>query len=194
MAADPNPEVAAVLKWRTALQVETGAARASAARLRRASSVLDALLLEETQDLLRRAHQAAPKATVPERDRRLVVLAMTLPRIEGESKTSLARALGQTSADRTPSGEERPRLSPARFGALARAARTRDWDGFARALRRALAILGDAPIDVARLARDVLALDDETLIRWTYDYWQTLQPPETANFQPDDAEEMEDAR
>jgi len=192
MAADPKSATAKVLEWRRALQTETGAARAASARLRRAPSVLDALLLEETLDLIRAAREAGPKAPVRDFDQRLVVLAMTLPRIANESKTSLARALGQTSAGRAPAGEERPRLSPARFGALVRAARARNWDGFARALRRALTILGDAPIDVAGFVRDVLFLDDAMLRRWTYDYWQTLQPSEKSNPQPD-ANAMEDA-
>jgi CRISPR type I-E-associated protein CasB/Cse2 len=173
------------------LQAETGVARAASARLRRAPSVLDALLLEETLDLIRAARETEPKPPVRDFDQRLVVLAMTLPRIADESKTSLARALGQTSAGRTPAGEERPRLSPARFGTLVRTARARDWDGLARALRRALTTLGGAPIDVARFVRDVLFLDDAMLRRWTYDYWQTLQPSEKNNPQPD-AEKMED--
>ena len=74
-----------------------------------------------------------------------------------------------------------------------RAARAHNWDSFARALRRALTILADAPIDVASLVRDVLFLDDATLRRWAYDYWQTLQPKETNISQPD-ADEMEDAQ
>ncbi len=192
MAADPRPAIAAVLKWRSASQAETGVARAASARLRRAPSVLDALLLEETLDLIRAARETEPKPPVRDFDQRLVVLAMTLPRIADESKTSLARALGQTSSGRTPAGEERPRISPARFGALVRAARARNWDGFARALRRAIMILGGAPIDVAGLVRDVLLLNDATLRRWTYDYWQTLQPNEKNNPQPD-TNEMEDA-
>ena len=53
-------------------------------------------------------------------------------------------------------------------------------------------ILGDAPIDVAGFVRDVLFLDDAMLRRWTYDYWQTLQPSEKSNPQPD-ANAMEDA-
>ncbi len=191
MAADLRPAIAEVLRWRSALQAETGVARAASARLRRAPSVLDALLLEETLDLIRAAGATKPKPPGRDFDQRLVVLAMTLPRIAYESKTSLARALGQTSAGRMPTGEERPRLSPARFGALVRAARARNWDGFARALRRAITILGDAPIDVTGLVRDILYLRDATLRRWTYDYWQTLQPNETNNPQPD-ANEMED--
>ena len=176
MASDPQSVVVAVLKWRRTLQSETGAARAASARLRRASSVLDALMLEETLVLIKAVRHAEPRAPSGDFEQRLVVLAMTLAHIETDAKTPLARALGQTATGRSPTGDERPRLSPARFGALVRSARARDWAGFARALRRALAILGAAPIDVASLIRDVLFLNDATLRRWTYDYWQTRAP------------------
>ena len=176
MASDPRPVVFAVLKWRRALHSETGAARAASARLRRAASVLDALMLEETLALIKAVRHAEPRAPSGDFEQRLVVLAMTLAHIETDAKTPLARALGQSAVGRSPAGDERPRLSPARFGALVRSARARDWAGFARALRRALAILGDAPIDVAGLIRDVLFLNDATLRRWTYDYWQTRAP------------------
>ncbi len=178
MANEPQPVVAAVLKWRRSLQNESGAARAASARLRRAPNVLEALMLEETLDLIKAARQAGAKGFSADFELRLVVLAMTLARVEGESRTALARALGQTS------GDERPRLSPARFGVLLRAARSRDWDSFARALRRALAILGDTPFDVARLVGDVLFLNDATLRRWAYDYWQTSAPADTEPPQP----------
>jgi CRISPR type I-E-associated protein CasB/Cse2 len=176
MASDPQSVVAAVLKWRRALQSETGAARAANARLRRAASVLDALMLEETLDLIKAVRHAEPWPPTGDFEQRLVLLAMTLAHIETDSKTPLARALGQTAAGRTPAGEERPRLSPARFGALVRSARALDWAAFARALRRDLAILGNASIDVANLIRDVLFLNDATLRRWAYDYWQTRAP------------------
>lgn len=185
MASEPSPAVVAVLKWRGSLQVETGAARASSARLRRAGSVLDALLLQETHDLIRSVRQADPSAGSRDFDRKLVVLAMTLPRLEGGSKIAFAAALGQTSEGRPPGDDDRPRLSAARFGALVRVARAKEWDGLARALRRAVAILDGAPIDVARLVHDLLFLGDETLRRWTYDYWQTLAPPDSDDSQPD---------
>ena len=101
MAADPKSAIAEVLKWRRALQTETGAARAASARLRRAPSVLDALLLEETLDLIRAAREAEPKAPVRDFDQRLVVLAMTLPRIADEFE-NLARP-------RPGTDERRPR-------------------------------------------------------------------------------------
>jgi CRISPR type I-E-associated protein CasB/Cse2 len=192
MASDPQSVVVAVLKWRRTLQSETGAARAASARLRRASSVLDALMLEETLALIKAVRHAEPRAPSGDFEQRLVVLAMTLAHIETDAKTPLARALGQTAAGRSPADDERPRLSPARFGALVRSARARDWAGFARAARRALAILGDAPIDVAGLIRDVLFLNDATLRRWTYDYWQTRAPSDDETSQPA-SNEMETA-
>lgn len=176
MAYEPRPEIGAVLQWRRALQFDTGAARAERARLKRAASVFDALLLSETLDLVKTVRAKAPQAPSGDFEQRLVVLAMTLPWIASETGVSFARALGQTAAGRAPVGEERPRLSPARFGALLRAARSRDWDGLARGLRRASAILGEARVDAAALVRDVLFLNDAVLRRWTYDYWQTRDP------------------
>ena len=177
MASEPQPQVAAVLNWRRELQSQSGASRAARARLRRASSVIEALMLEETLDLIKAARQAGARGS-GDFEQRLVVLAMTLARVEGESGAPLARVLGQTSND------DRPRLSPARFGGLLRAARARNWDAFARALRRAMAILGDTRFDVARLVRDVLDLDDATLRRWAYDYWQTSAPADPESSQP----------
>jgi len=176
MANEPRTEIGAVLKWRGRLHLDTGAARAARARLRRASSVFDALLLEETLDLIKAVRAQTAQPPKGEFEQRLVVLAMTLSAIESEKGTAFARALGQTAAGRAPTGEERPRLSPARFGALVRAGRAGEWDAFARALRRALAIRGDAPIDAGNLIADVLYLNDAVLRRWTYDYWQTRDP------------------
>ncbi len=176
MANEPRPEISAVLQWRRALHLDTGLARAARARLRRATSVFDALLLSETLDLIKAVRAKAALAPSGDFEQRLVVLAMTLPQIKAETGTSFARALGQTAAGRAPVGDERPRFSPARFGALLRAARSRDWDALARALRRASAILEDARVDAVGLVGDLLFLDDAVLRRWTYDYWQTRDP------------------
>ena len=171
MPDELSPAVAAALTWRKRLSEDAGAS----ARLRRAASVFDALMVEDTHRLLREVRRASER-TSADLDRRLIVLAMTLPRLTREGSVSLVGALGSTAAGHTPSGEERARLSPARFGALARAAHLRDWDAFARALRRALAILGDTPVDVAGFARDLIGFGDATLRRWTYEYWRTLAP------------------
>lgn len=183
MAADPKDAVGAALRWHCALWPKnpTGVSRAARARLRRSPTVLDVLMLADTHDLLRRLNEAGAQKL----DERVAVLATALARVEpGESRTPFARALGQTAEGRRPGADERPRLSPARFGVLLRAAHARDWDGFARALRRALAILGDAPFDVATLVGDLLFLNEKTLQRWTYAYWQTTAPDDEADADP----------
>jgi CRISPR type I-E-associated protein CasB/Cse2 len=185
VAADPKDAVAAALRWHGALHVDTGANRAARARLRRCGSVLDAVLLEETHGLLRRVHQAG----VDKIDDRVAVLATIFARVKpGESRIPFARALGQTSEGRKPQADERQRLSPARFGALMRAAQARDWDGFARAMRRALAILGDASFNMPAFISDVLFLNDRALQRWTYAYWQTTAPADDDQPQPSTTE------
>ena len=193
MDAEQNKATAAVLQWWRALHVDIGAARAARARLRRCSGALDALLLEETHSLIKAARSAEAGSAVRDVERRLLVLATTLPLVEHQSKTPFARALGQTSDGRIPTGDEQPRLSPARFGALTRAAHARDWDRFARALRRALAILDQTPFDVARLIDDILFMKGGTLQRWTYDYWQTRAPADRSDIESSDspANEME---
>jgi CRISPR type I-E-associated protein CasB/Cse2 len=186
MDAEQNNATTAVLRWWRALHIDIGAARAARARLRRCSGAFDALLLEETHNLIKAARSAGA-ATGRDVERRLLVLATTLPLVEYQSKISLARALGQTSDGRIPTGDERPRLSSARFGALTRAAHARDWDRFARALRRAILILGETPFDVARLIDDVLFMNRGTLQRWTYDFWQTRAPADRSDIEASDS-------
>jgi len=188
MAIDPHPVVGAVLTWRRVLMSDTGASRAASARLRHASCVRDALMREETLGLIRAVRQADGRTPSHHFEQRLVVLAMLLAHIDGESKTPFARALGQTASGLAPFGHERPLFSPTRFAALMRSANDRDWDGFARALRRAVVILGNTPIDVARLIGDVLYLSDATLCSWAYDYWQTSAPTQDEPTQDEPAQ------
>jgi CRISPR type I-E-associated protein CasB/Cse2 len=179
----PIDAVNAVLGWqRRWLQLDAGDSRAARARLRRAASAFDALLLAETQVLIRAVHVTRDKRLPRDADERLAVLAMTLAHVERSSPTPFAAALGFGPHGGPPNLQqgERPRLSPARFGALTRAVHSRDWDRFARASRRAVAILGDSAFNVPRFVRDVLSMNDRTLQRWIYQYWQTDAPPELA--------------
>ena len=143
--------------------------------------MFDALLLSETHQLINMVRRSGEKRRLPtDADQRLAVLAIALAHIKNKSAIHLAAALGRTIDGRPPNTKagERPRLSPARFGSLLRAADARDWDGFARALRRSLAILGDATFYVPGLVGDVLHMGDKTLQHWTYRYWQTNAPGE----------------
>jgi CRISPR type I-E-associated protein CasB/Cse2 len=196
VAAETDKAVMAVLKWCGSppseaeedqdaaawLWRDSGESRAAQARLRRAANVFDALLLAETHALIKLVRDTGDKRLPKDADERLAVLAMTLAHVERSSKTPFATALGLGPEGRRPDlkAGERPRLSPARFSALLRAARDRDWDRFARAARRAVAILGDSAFDAHGFVRDVLRMNDRTLQRWTYLYWQTDAPREPA--------------
>ena len=183
MAAETDKRIGAVdavLGWQRWLQLDVRDSRAAKARLRRAASAFDALLLAETHVLIRAVHVTGDERVPRDADERLAALAMTLAHVETSSPTPFAAALGFGPHGGPPNLQqgERPRLSPTRFGALMRAGHSRDWDRFARASRRAVAILGDSAFNVPRFVRDVLSMNDRTLQRWTYQYWQTDAPPE----------------
>jgi CRISPR type I-E-associated protein CasB/Cse2 len=188
MAAEEGNATAAVLQWWRSLQSDSGASRASAARLRRCANIFHALLLPETHDLIKAVRRSGDARLANDVDRRLAVLAMALAHVDKSSTTPFAEVLGKTAGD-----GDRPRLSPARFGALMRAAHARDWDDFARALRRAFAILGDSRFDVPRFVGDVLHMGDHALQRWTYQYWQTTAPsePDEQSQSPNDTETIQ---
>jgi CRISPR type I-E-associated protein CasB/Cse2 len=182
MTAEPacQTPTAAILSWWGWLQLDIGESRAAAARLRRCTSVFDALLLSETHQLIKVVRRSGERRLAYDADQRLAVLAIALAHIKNTSAIPFAAALGRTIDGRPPNTKvgERPRLSPARFGALLRTADARNWDGFARALRRSVAILGDTTFYVPGLIGDVLHMGDKTLQHWTYRYWQTNAPGE----------------
>lgn len=189
MKDDPLTQ-AAVAWWRTLHDSNLAASRAAKARLKRCQTPLDALLLRETHDLLKALVRAGYRLDRSRADHRVALLAMALARVAPASGPTkpFALALGQSRG-----GEETQVFSPLRFTSLMRTAQARDWEALARALRRALAILGDTSLDAAALARDILCLDDRTLRRWTYEYWQTATPPgeRAAELDPPPAAELD---
>jgi CRISPR type I-E-associated protein CasB/Cse2 len=192
VAVESDKAVMAVLKWcgwrrpeanegqdpAPRLWSDTGESRAAKARLRRTTTVFDALLLAETHALIKQVREAGDERLPRDADERLAVLAMTLAHLEKSSDRPFAAALGFGPDGRPPDLQagDRPRVSPPRFRALMRAAHERDWDSFARATRRAVAILGDSAFNAYGFVRDVLRMNDRTLQRWTYQYWQTDAP------------------
>jgi hypothetical protein len=71
----PIDAVNAVLDWqRRWLQLDAADSRAARARLRRATSAFDALLLAETQVLIRAVHVTRDKRLPREADERLAIL------------------------------------------------------------------------------------------------------------------------
>lgn len=174
MSEDRKEIVGAVLRWRQRLASDTGPHRAARARLRRCATILDALIERETIELVKSV-RAVAKIT-RDREDRLAIIAIALAHNPNDGKGAFATALGHTAEGKSPGEGDRPKFAPARFTSLVRQVEQRDWEGLIRSLRRAFAILGDTPFSAPGLVADLLYLDDRTLQRWTYDYWQTSAP------------------
>lgn len=149
--------------WRRALaDPDSGAARALAARLRRASGA--AVLAEpEVHALARRLGMGPAQAPV------LVRLVQVLAELRAHDAAPLARRLG---------GAE-PVLSSLRFQRLLRAGEGE----FTTQLRRAL-IMADRRCNAARLAGDLMLWDhpeygDRIRARWCFDYFGSPPPQST---------------
>lgn len=185
-----------VEKWWKPLHSHHGD-RGARARLKRCESVLDALLEPETHRLIACVYEEGSHAP----QQRLAVLSLILARIENtDRRFSFADALGRSARDGDipKNKEDRPRLSPMRFSALLRAggallkagADTDELDRFARALRRALAILDDTPFDVRRFIGDVLFFNDQTRQQWTFEYYHTRRADTPENTQPEEETQL----
>lgn len=138
--------------WRRSLaNRDSGAARALAARLRRATG-LEVLVEPAVQDLARRLGFAAADAE------RLLRLVQVLAELRETDAAPLARRLGGV-------------LSPLRFQRLMRA----QDDAFVTQLRRAL-VMADRRCNAHRLAGDLLAWEhsdrgDAVRAQWCFDYF-----------------------
>ncbi len=168
-----SPTVNAVVNWWKLIHAEHGD-RGARARLKRCDGVFDALLEPETHKLIAKVRENGHAS-----EKNLAVLALALARVKPTEQPvrfpTFAAALGQQPSD------ARPRLSPMRFSSLLRA--SEDTDEFARALRRALAILGDTPFNVRRFIGDVLFFTDQTRQRWTFEYYHTRRTDTVENTQ-----------
>ncbi|MCL3883009.1 type I-E CRISPR-associated protein Cse2/CasB [Marivita sp. GX14005] len=132
---------------------EDAAARGLAARLRRAASPVDVAAEPAVHVLaqrLRKQEQVIPVARI-------------LAEIRGDTKETLARRLGP--------GLKEPAISNARFERLIRS----EHDALVSALRRVLPAV-DRRCNVGRLGADLLYWNEDTRIRWTFDYYHTDMP------------------
>lgn len=164
----PDSGQIALAWWRKNLQpqAETGAVRGFRARLRRATGPVEALLEARVHELYGDLPSYKPRPEV------LAGLAQVLSAVEKHNGTPIAKAFGEG----TPKA-----LSPQRFQRLIR---EDDPAALSLALRRSLPLIGEG-CNVAALARDYLFWNEETRIRWCFDYYGA-PPPGAADKEDDE--------
>ena len=176
MTFEPKESVDSIVIWWRALHPQDNGDRgdrAARAELRRAETLMDALMLPQTQWLLQAMRKTSLSAAL---DDNVILLAMVLAHVSsGTRPISFTQALGQTQDGKRPTDGNRQRLSTLRFGALMGAMSRDDLDARARALRRAVIMLKETPFDVRRFITDMLFFNDRTQRNWTYEYWQTFR-------------------
>lgn len=169
----PSPAdttVSAVISWWSSLypgQNHRGDASARAS-IRRAGSPFEVMLQPATHVMYEKVRAKTGANLNDHSARRLALAAAALCELRTTERSRLAftRALGPNSKD------EPALLSQLRFQNLM-AAMNRDDDDALVALRRAMIMIKDTPINVHGLVRDILTYDDQTRIRWTFDYFKT---------------------
>lgn len=158
------------------------------AALRRATSPEAVLIEEAFHDLLARMREGGYDFSGWPGARflrfALVIGALAERRTDGAQGRPLAAVLGGTTRS-----EER-RLKTLRFQALI-AALDRGADGEAlTALRRALKIAADQPIDLFRLVRELMSWGERTRIDWTFAYFGQSSRPSAPHDRDPEAEEL----
>lgn len=142
--------------------------RAALARLRRCSTVAEAMQDPATISLFRRCGATGPN-DLPAIGLAAAVLAHVRLDQPGQK---VARQIGPDS----PEKPETAMLKPLRFRRLMEASTD---DERLTAFRRLIALAGGV-LNVTDLADAVLDWTERTQRRWVYDYWNAGQPPERA--------------
>lgn len=154
-----------IMSWWLSLQDD----RATRAQLRRCSTLMGALDIQQTHKLLKRIeNRKLHNATI--------TLTIILAHVDKDNNGAppFAKVLGK--------GDEQKLLSNLRFGSLLQALvkREDDWGAVIRNLRRAIKIAKGQNFNVRRLVGDILFFDEQTQRDWTYDYWQTTRDDESS--------------
>jgi CRISPR system Cascade subunit CasB len=137
--------------------------RAALARLRRCATVMDAMQDPETVRLLRSASGSGRQDFET-----AALTAAVLAHVRGDNPAlPVARQIGPESPDKP----ETAIVKPLRFRRIVDAETP---DERLTAFRR-LAAQADGRLNVANLARALVRWDEETRIRWTYEYWNAGQ-------------------
>lgn len=158
MSTDEKPYVIIQKWWREAIGADTGAARALAARLRRASGPVEILAHEAVVEL-------ADRLDLRTDPRRLTLIAGTVAHVsehDHDPSSRLARRLG---------AGEKPAMSKPRFERLLRSTDAE----LTTNMRRAIAMVG-GKCDVGALGKDLLFWNDKTRVRWCFEYFGETAP------------------
>jgi CRISPR type I-E-associated protein CasB/Cse2 len=181
MSAPPKDDPTAVILfwWRELYHDPEKGHRGDAggrARLRRAGTILEVMCEEAFNDLVTTMQEKAGEAGLALDDaqsdfwRRAALAAAVLAErklTDSDRNRPFAGALGHVME-----GETRP-MSELRFNALMKAMTHGEPDEKLRALRRAMALLGDAGFNIGNFVRDLLHFDDRTRIDWVFAYFHT---------------------
>ena len=146
--------------WLGLTDKSIGRSRADLARLRRAGSTVDVVVIRAVHDLNRRL--TARGHDLRQWPERLVLVASTLAHVKENTGMRLAHWMG--------SGEQKA-LSEMRFERLIR---THNPAELATQLRRALVVV-EQRANVARLAQDLRYWGDSTRATWCFDYYGAPQ-------------------
>ena len=167
MTATLDPGTVARRWWHETFGRDDGRARTARTQLRRCATVLEVLMIESphrlSQRLRRHGRHAAPD--------QIAVMALGLAHIREPGARPIARVFGEARRPQIP-----PRLSRRRFDALVRAA---THEALFAPLRAAMRRVGNEPINIEWLARDLYHWNATVAGRWCYQYYGEPDPSET---------------
>ena len=170
-SASQNDVAVAVKWWRDLTMIESrgrlsrGSRRAALARLRRATTPIEAMLEPEALRLI-----AGLSGSGGRFQERAAVLAGVLATVREEERRPVARALGRSSLD----DPESARMSESRFRRLLQA----DDEELMDAMRRLVGLAGGR-VDVYDLSHAILYWGDRVKKRWIFRYYnveESLRP------------------
>jgi CRISPR system Cascade subunit CasB len=154
----------AIIDWWTKLEEHD---RGGRAQLRRAATVLDALMCPAFQRLQRRLVAIQPELlSSPRKLDRLAMACALMSHVKRPGADSLPKAMSHPKP-----GQDRNPVSELRFRRLLDAP---DDDALFTGLRRALPLIGDGQVNLLCLTEDVLFWGDTVKRNWAYAYvWPT---------------------
>ena len=168
MSAMLDPGTVARRWWHETFGRDDAGARTARAQLRRSATVLEVLMIESSHRLNQRLRKHGRHATPAQ----IAVMAIGLAHIRAPGARSIARVLGEARRPQSP-----PRLGRRRFDRLVRAA---THEALVTPLRAAMRRVGNEPVSIEWLARDLYRWNATVAGRWCYQYYGEPDPSETS--------------